>query len=338
MGRPIFRYSVKFFGDQMFAKLPAADTYASLTGRTFLVTGSNTGIGFALAVHLARLQPAHLILAVRNSKKGEAAKESIIAQTGFNGLLEVWELDMADFASVKLFAERANATLKRLDGLNLNAGLNLWKWTMTAEGWEQMLQVNGLSTGLLAVLLLPLLQATAKLPPPHPGAPQTPPHLTITGSSGMYLANFEEKSATKLLDALNDESQCDVMDRYITSKLFNLYIAREVARLPQAEGVIVNVVDPGLCVSEIGRNLPLSSFTFWILNKIAWTSAKGALNPLYALLHPTPPAAYISACAVYPPPAGTQTKEGLEVQAKLWSEMVELWKGISPKVSSIVAV
>ncbi|KAJ7181011.1 hypothetical protein C8R46DRAFT_1071202 [Mycena filopes] len=338
MGRPIFRYIVKFFGDQMFAKLPAADTYASLTGRTFLVTGSNTGIGFALALHLARLQPAQLILAVRNLKKGEAAKESIIAQTGFKGSLEVWELDMANFASVKRFAERVNTTLKRLDGLNLNAGLSLWKWTMTAEGWEQMLQVNGLSTGLLAVLLLPLLHATARLPPPHPDAPQTPPHLTITGSSGMYLAKFGEKSGTKLLDTLNDESQCEVMDRYITSKLFNLYIAREVGNLPQADGVVVNVVDPGMCASELARDLPLSSFTLWILGKIAWTPAKGALNLLYALLHPTPPAAYISACAVYPAPAWTRTKEGLEVQIKLWSEMVDLWKGIAPEVSSIVAV
>ncbi|KAJ7722983.1 hypothetical protein B0H16DRAFT_1213580, partial [Mycena metata] len=114
----------KFLGDQLFAKLP--ESHADLTGRTFLVTGSNTGIGLGLASHLARLQPAQLILAVRDLNKGEAAKEAIITQTGFQGSLEVWELDMADFASVKQFAERANTTLKRLDGVNLNAGTNVW--------------------------------------------------------------------------------------------------------------------------------------------------------------------------------------------------------------------
>ncbi|KAJ7714728.1 putative WW domain-containing oxidoreductase [Mycena metata] len=128
----------KFFGDQMFAKPRGTDTYEDLTGRTFLVTGSNTGIGFALATHLACLQPAQLILAMRDLKKGEVAKDSIIAQTGFKGALEVWELDMVDFASIKRFAERANTNLKRLDGANLNAGINNWNWAMTADGWERM--------------------------------------------------------------------------------------------------------------------------------------------------------------------------------------------------------
>jgi hypothetical protein len=46
------------------------------------------------------------------------------------------------------------------------------------------LQVNVLSTGLLGILLLPLLHSTARLPPPHPDVSQTPPHLTFTGSGG----------------------------------------------------------------------------------------------------------------------------------------------------------
>ncbi|KAJ7030657.1 hypothetical protein C8F04DRAFT_1112742 [Mycena alexandri] len=337
----------KFLVDQIFANLP--ETHADLTGRTFLVTGSNTGIGLGLATHLARLQPAHLILAVRDLKKGEAAKQSIIAQTGFNGSLEVWELDMADFSSVKRFAERVNATLKRLDGVNLNAGVSSWKRTMSADGWERMLQVNALAPGLLAVLLLPLLQATTRLPPPHPDASQTPPHLTFTGSSSMFMATFSERSATKLLEALNDKSQSSIMDRYPTSKLFNLYVAREIVKLPEAQGVVVNVVDPGFCASELGRDLGIPSLVLWILNNtMAWTPEKGALNLLYALLLPTPPAAYVTACAVYPsvcvlahsvlrPPSWTQTKEGLDVQARAWSEMIEVWKGIAPEVSRIVA-
>jgi hypothetical protein len=77
---------------------------------------------------------------------------------------------------------------------------------------------------------------------------------------------------------------------------------------------------------------------------------------LYGVLRPTPPGAYIYACklakyALFPfhlflfiynfsprPPSWTQTKEGLSVQVKLWSEMVEIWKKVSPEVASIVAV
>ncbi|KAJ7153619.1 hypothetical protein C8R46DRAFT_961396 [Mycena filopes] len=326
----------KFFGDQMFANVPETHTYSALTGRTFLVTGSNTGIGFGLALHLARLEPAQLILAVRDLKKGEAAKESIIAQTGFKGSLEVWELDMADFTSVKRFAERANTTLKRLDGASLNAGISIWDWKTTPDGWERTVQINALSTGLLAVLLLPLLQATTKLPPQNPDATQTPPHLTITGSSGMFLAKFKERSGTKLLETLNDETKSDMMDRYPTSKLFSLFITREVATLPQAEGVVVNVVDPGACASEIGRDVELPAIVNWLIGKISRTAEEGALNLLYAMLVPTPPASYITAAAVYPPPAWTRTEKGLALQAKLWAEMMELWKGLAPEVSGIV--
>lgn len=89
------------------------------------MTGSKTGLGHALAIHLARLKPAQLILAVRDLKRGDSKKEESIAQTGFAGSLDVWEHDMAEFESVKRFAEHANATLKRLDGAFLNAGINV---------------------------------------------------------------------------------------------------------------------------------------------------------------------------------------------------------------------
>ncbi|KAJ7931784.1 hypothetical protein B0H13DRAFT_1594033 [Mycena leptocephala] len=332
----VFSFFFTFLRVQLFAKLP--DTHADLTGRTFLVTGSNTGLGLALAIHLARLNPALLILAVRDLKKGDTAKETIIAETGFKGSIEIWELDMADFASVRRFAERATTTLKRLDGAVLNAGINAWKWGLTGDGWEKTLQVNALATGLLGVLLLPLLQATSKLPPPHPDATQTPPHLTFTGSEGMFLAKFSEKSATKILETLNDESKYDNLDRYPTSKLFDFFVCRETAKLPQAQGVVVNVAAPGFCESELGRNLDISAAVISILNLFAWTAAKGALNMLYGVLRPTPPGAYIYACKLAKPPSWTQTKEGLSVQAKLWSEMVEIWKKVSPEVASIVAV
>ena len=72
-------------------------------------------------------------------KKGNTARENIIAETGCPGsAIEVWELDMASFASVTQFAQRANTTLNRLGGAVLNAGVNTKEWDVTPDGWERM--------------------------------------------------------------------------------------------------------------------------------------------------------------------------------------------------------
>ncbi|KAJ6464658.1 hypothetical protein C8R47DRAFT_69474 [Mycena vitilis] len=353
MGQALGRLSYLFFTflpDQLFAKLPV--THADLTGRTYLVSGSNTGIGLGLAIHLARLNPGHLILAVRDLQKGEAAKQAILAQTGFAGLLEVWELDMADFGSVRRFAERANSTLRRLDGAVLNAGIHPAKWDVTCDGWEKTLQVNVLSTGLLGVLLLPLLQSATRLPPPHADASQMPPHLTFTGSGGdtlllifialftlwwlaLFLAKFAEKNAPNILQALNGKRESDHKDRYPTSKLLLLFLTREIAALHQAEGVVVNVVDPGLCVSELGRDMDLKPALLFILRRLGWNTAKGALNLLYAVLSPTPPGAYISAGEIRQPSFWSRSVEGKRVQKQIWTEMVDVWRGVAPVMAEI---
>lgn len=75
-------------------------TAALLTGRTVVVTGANVGLGLQTAIHLARLQPAHLILGVRNVAKGETAKVTIADKAGLDtAKIAVWELDLASFKS-----------------------------------------------------------------------------------------------------------------------------------------------------------------------------------------------------------------------------------------------
>ncbi|KAF7340146.1 hypothetical protein MVEN_01933100 [Mycena venus] len=325
-----------FLPDHFFAKLPTIDV--DLTGRTFLVTGSNTGLGLASAIQLARMKPAHLILGVRDLSKGMKAKDEIIAQTNYAGTIDVWELDMARFDSVKSFAEKSAATLGRLDGAIINAGITSppryimspdgWEMTNLDAGWSLSLQVNGIATGLLAVLLLPLLQVTTKLPPSHPDAHQTPPHLTITGSAGTHPFPIH-------LDIISESIKMS-KDRYAISKLFNLFFAREIAALPQAQGVVVNVVDPGMCVSDIGRDRKLGRFALWLYHTVAWPISKGAINMIYAALMPTPPGAFISSCEIRSPPAWTCKKEGLQLQKKVWDEMIEVWRGVAPEIDNII--
>ncbi|KAJ7180956.1 hypothetical protein C8R46DRAFT_1345135 [Mycena filopes] len=321
-----------FLPDQFFSKL--LPIHVDLTGRTFIITGSNTGLGRSTAIHLARMKPARLILAVRDLKKGHAARDEIISETGFAGLLEVWELDMGDFGSVKRFVDKANATLDRLDSAILNAGINVPSWDVTVDGWEKTFQVNMLATGLLGVLLLPLLKKTANLP--LSDVPAMAPHLTITGSGSQYLAQFPEKDAPEILKALNDESKSIKRDRYPTSKLLVILYTRAMAELKAAEGVIVNVGDPGLCISSIGAEYNLGAFAMFLVRRIAWTTTKGSLNLVYAALKPTPSGSYISSCELRPTVPWSTSEDGIRVQKKVWNEMVEVWSAASPDVKDIV--
>lgn len=78
------------------------------------------------------------ILAVRNVEKGNIARQDIIASIpGLDSTtVEVWKLDLADFSSVKAFAERASSQLPRLDVLLCNAGIAPAKWEFTKDRWE----------------------------------------------------------------------------------------------------------------------------------------------------------------------------------------------------------
>ena len=143
-----------------FLVTPAYPT-KSIAGQTVIVTGSNTGLGKEAARHLTRLGAAKVILAVRNTKAGEEAKADIEKSTSCAaGTVEVWDLDLASYASVKAFAERASK-LPRLDVLLENAGVATYKFA-EAEGHERTITVNVISTFLLALLLLPKLKATAR--------------------------------------------------------------------------------------------------------------------------------------------------------------------------------
>jgi len=108
---------------------------------------------------------------VRNVEKGEAARRDIEKTTGRVGVIQVWQLDMDSFQSVKSFANRVGSELERLDVALLNAGLFSKNFKLSPEGWEETLQVNTLATVLLALLLLPKLRASK--------TPSSTPHLGI---------------------------------------------------------------------------------------------------------------------------------------------------------------
>jgi len=207
--------------------LPPANTFAS---QTIIITGANTGLGLETARHIVSLGASRVILGVRTLSKGQTAKADIEATTGRLGVVDVWQVDLESFASVKAFTARAKGLL-RLDVAILNAGLASGEWNMTSDGWERQLQINVLSTALMGLLLLPQLTKTGQL------YPASSPHLVLTGSDMHFEAKFRERNAENSLTLLNDEAQwekfkVDVSERYAVSKLLNVYVTLEVRISP----------------------------------------------------------------------------------------------------------
>ena len=93
--------------------------------------------------------------AVRSIAKGEAAKAEIESESGRTGVVDVWELDLSHYASVKTFPKRT-ASLDCLDAAVLNAGIATEKYEILEDN-ESTITVNGISSVLLGLLLLPTL-------------------------------------------------------------------------------------------------------------------------------------------------------------------------------------
>lgn len=243
--------------------VPPKDVRPSFKGRNVLITGANVGLGFEAAVKFVDLGANRVILGVRTLSKGEAAKQSVEQRTGKTDVVEVWHIDMLDYATIKSFVDRANRELPTLDVAVLNAGVVMASHKESQYGYEQTMQVNVLSTTLLALLLFPKLRAS-----------QTSTHtpvLEIVGSSNQYLVSklqSEEKPFTAYSATAGGYQGPG--GQYNTSKLFVMYVEHYLAQLAGNDktgkpDVYVNVVCPGATQSELARDV-----TQWFYKPILW--------------------------------------------------------------------
>ncbi|ETS86891.1 hypothetical protein PFICI_00719 [Pestalotiopsis fici W106-1] len=254
---------------QLF-RTPAYPTQ-SFAGQTIIVTGSNIGLGLEASRHFYRLGCARLILAVRSTAKGEAAKEDILAsvtaRTDGDTAVEVWELDMSSTASILKFAERVRQDIDRLDVLVLGAGVSLRSWSTVQDVdgvWETVVQVNVINTFLLALELLPKLRGGGRSEDAG-GENRHVPRLVVVSSEAHRLTKFVEIEEDDIYATLSQEKHYNVNDRYAVTKLMEVLFVRElVARLRAVDGshppVIINLVNPGTCISALNRyiNPPLA--------------------------------------------------------------------------------
>ncbi|KAJ9219928.1 hypothetical protein DTO027B5_6879 [Paecilomyces variotii] len=252
-----------FLYRQFFICPSKAPSSVSLYGRAGLITGSNTGLGYHAASQLLSLGLTRLIMAVRNVSKGEEARKRLLdslPKSSKPPVVEVWELDLADYSSIITFVDRLKQSGIILDFAILNAGVASFEFGLNAStGNENSIQVNWLSTALMTLLLLPVLDNQAAA---HIGRPR--PIISIVGSETAAWAKFKEAQiATKqhmtLLQTLNTEEYFDMGDRYYTSKLLYQLFFLELMRhhrspTQQSSGAVLNLVNPGFCYgSELHR-------------------------------------------------------------------------------------
>lgn len=165
-----------FLYRQLFLTPPRPKTL--FDEKTVIVTGSNVGLGLEAALHFARLGAARVILAVRDTSKGEAAKRSIDQSLRrVPSPVSVWTLDLSHYDSVKDFVARVDRELDRVDVVCENAGIATGTFRLT-ERDESTITTNVVSTFLFAFLLLPKLKETAR----HFN---TSPAISITSSEAV---------------------------------------------------------------------------------------------------------------------------------------------------------
>jgi len=317
-----------------YKKLPYPS--GDFSGQTVIVTGSNCGLGLEVARHFTRLNAGHVILACRNSQKGEAAKADIEKTTKRKNVVEVWPLDLSSYDSVKAFCTRAKS-LERLDIVIENAGIATPTYE-DFEGCESTITVNVLSTFLMVFLLLPKLKETAE-------RFNVIPRLTIVTSDAHQMANFRERTSTDIFAALGDSASKFQADRYNTSKLLEILIVQELAPNITASSksgkpsVIVNCVNPGYCVSELQRHaVPVMYFLVKLGGLIVARSTEVGSRTLFAgaIGGEETHGQYMSACEVKEPSAFVRSKDGEETRRKVYQQLLVVLEGIESGVTNNV--
>ena len=233
-----------------------ADDIPDLSGRTAVVTGGNSGIGYHTAEQLAR-HGARVVVATRSEAKGRAAAEKVGGE---------WApLDLADLASVRAFAEGFTGPL---DLLVNNAGVMMIPRQLTADGFEMQLGTNHLGHFALTGLLLPALLASNNRP------------RVVTVSSG------EHHKGSIDFDDLMSERSYGQMRAYQNSKLANLLFTFELQRRVDAAGVeLLSVAaHPGFANTNLGHNATGAWRWGVRIGQVffAQPAERGALPTLYA--------------------------------------------------------
>ncbi len=250
-----------------------ADQMPPQSGRTVVVTGGNSGLGFETVKVFAR-KGARTVLACRDLPRGRDARERIWAETP-DAPIEVIRLDVASLGSIQQFVDEFRAKHDRLDCLVNNAGVMATPRRATADGFELQFGTNHLGHFALTGLLLDSLLAV-------------PQSRVVTVSSAV-----ERFGAIRFAD-LHGERSYDRWAAYGQSKLANLLFAYELQRkLTLIHSTTLSVAaHPGFAATGLRADL-MQHERSWLHRTMgnifeSWSqsASMGALPQLYAATAP----------------------------------------------------
>jgi NAD(P)-dependent dehydrogenase (short-subunit alcohol dehydrogenase family) len=242
-----------------------ADQIPDQSGRVAVVTGANSGLGLITARELARAG-ATVVLAARDGKANAALGE--IAGAVSDAKLEPRDLDLADLASVRAFAEAVGADHPRIDLLVNNAGVMMPPRSATADGFELQFGTNHLGHFALTGLLLDRLAAA-------------------DGARVVTVSSLEHRPGRLNFDDLQSEGSYSPRGAYQQSKFANAVFGLELDRRLREAGLPVASVlaHPGYSATNLQLSGPtgLMKGILRIGNQlIAQSAEQGALPQLYA--------------------------------------------------------
>ncbi|KAI0746946.1 NAD-P-binding protein [Daedaleopsis nitida] len=324
-----------FFSKSQPAFDPDKDVQ-DLTGKVVIVTGGNSGIGFATVQHLAR-HGAKVYIAARSEPKAKAAVERLRAeglQPG-NGAVDWFELDLSDPRKAKKSAETFLEMEKRLDILVNNAGIMTDTGKPSGDGLIEPMIVNHVSPFVFTNTLLPLLTQTAK-------EPDSDVRIVFVSTTVIKMVKNRDPHFRNLED-LNEKfgmNPLASMLRYGKSKLAGALYAKQLQRNLDAEGIPITVLalhpgavhtegvgkDPAMKLPIIG---PLANFVF---SKVFEPATVGAYASVFAAGSPTVKAERdkYKGAFLWPPgklddPPAPQV-ESTELAEEVWSTTEKLLK------------
>ncbi len=297
--------------DVPFKRRSTADDVAAacnLSGRTALVTGANTGIGFETARALAA-RGARTVLACRNPDAGTGALARIRARHP-QAEVELAVLDLASLSGIRRFA--AGFSAEKLDILVCNAGLYGGGYHETEDGFERTVGVCHIGHFLLTMLLLRRLEAA--------------------GSARLVVVSSESHRYPRRLDferlPLPRTAYSDVR-AYGQAKLCNILFAKELQRRCGGRGITALALHPGnLVPTELGRNSVLATIAFRLARPFAKSLAQGAATSVFCAGYPGLErfgGEYFVDCRVA---KSSRESNDPEVARRLW-QLSETWTGLA---------
>ncbi len=249
------------------AKSTAAEVTAELdlTGKTALITGANSGLGYETMRVLA-MRGAHVIGTGRTAEKAEKACASV------EGRATPAVLELGNYDSIAACAAQVTAMGEPIDMLVLNAGIMALPELQQVNGLERQFAINHMGHYLLGRLLEEsVLAAEAG-------------RVVVVSSSGHTFA----PEAGILFDNLSGEKGYDPMEMYGQSKLANGLFALELARRFEGTAATANAIHPGIINTNLGRHFPKWQLAFakmfgWLFMK---NTEEGAATQTYVAANP----------------------------------------------------